>query len=252
MAHSPEQGVRYSQGNKDIGAARNFSWEFAVPQNKFWDDLPYTAGRNFLSLFEPGEQPSLDDDDNADSNALSRPDKLRLLLKLLRERLARKDADAAPRSFYDVDYQAWDKTWLAIAGIQHELRDFAAEEQTLRMLIERRKDSSNLSHLHSLSGLLLEKGAYEEAERTETVVRDWLDSKLGRESPQSLGARRMIAQAVWMQGRRAEGERLMAEVGAIIDETAEDSPYAVYRDQQREMTKELMEKLRAEGRTAEK
>ncbi|KAK4240938.1 hypothetical protein C8A03DRAFT_30907 [Achaetomium macrosporum] len=251
MAHPPQQGVRYSQGNKDIGAARNFSWEYAVPQNKFWDDLPYTVARNFLSLFDAGEQqPSFEDDD--ESSVLSRTEKLQLLLKLLRERLARKDADAAPRSFYDVDFQVWDKTWLAIAGIQHELRDYAAEEQTLRMLIERRKDPSNLSHLHSLSGLLLEKGEYEEAERTETAVRDWLDSKLGKESPQSLGARRMIAQAVWMQGRQAQGERLMAEVGAIIDETAEDSPYAVYRDQQREMTKELLEKLRAEERAAGK
>jgi hypothetical protein len=116
MAPTPEQGVRYSQGNKDIGAAHNFSWEYAVPQNKFWDDLPYTVGRNFLSLFEPGEQqPSFDD--GSENSALSRTDKLQLLLKLLRERLAGKDAEAAPRSFYDVDYQAWDRTWLAIAEI---------------------------------------------------------------------------------------------------------------------------------------
>ncbi|AEO70430.1 2af7a199-4405-43fb-abde-30e69e36a884 [Thermothielavioides terrestris] len=243
MAQSSE-AVRYSQGNKNIGAARDFPWEHAVPQNRFWDDLPFTVGRNFLSLFGADEQPPPSFDD-AQSGALSKTEKLQLLLKILRERLATKEADAAPQTFYDVDYEAWNKTWLAIAGIQHELGD-AAEEETLRMLIERRKDPSNLSHLHSLCGVLLNQGRYREAETSEVAVREWLDGKLGRESPQALAARRMIAQAVWMQGRRAEAEQLMEEVGRIIERTADDSPYAVYRDQQREMTDELWEKLRKE------
>ncbi|KAK4044835.1 hypothetical protein C8A01DRAFT_31021 [Parachaetomium inaequale] len=99
------------------------------------------------------------------------------------------------------------------------------------MVIERRQDRSNLSHSHSLAGVLLETGRYEEAEREETAVRDWLDGRLGRESPQALGARRVVAEAVWRQGRREEGERLMREVEGIVEGTGEDSPYAVYRDQ---------------------
>jgi hypothetical protein len=243
MAQSSD-GVRYSQGTKDIGKARNFSWEYPVPRNKFWDDLPYTVARNFLSLFSQDEQPPSFDD--AESIALNKTQKLQLLLKLLNERLASRDAAAAPQSLYGIDHQVWERTWLAIAGIQHELQD-PAEEQTLLMLIERRKDPSNLSHYHSLSGFLLDKGRYAEAERFEAPVRDWLDSKLGKESPQSLSARRILVQAVWMQGRQAEGERLMVEVDDIIRKTSDDSPYAMYRDEQRALSQELWAKLKGEG-----
>jgi hypothetical protein len=209
---SPPHGVRYSQGNKDIGAARRFAWEHPVPQNKFWDDLPFTVARNFLSLFTSEEDPPPSFNDDTEHSELSREDKLRLLLQLLHDRLARLDAGAAPQSLYDVNYLTWDRTWLAVAGIQHELGDLAGQEQTLRMLIKKRKDASSLSHLHSLSGLLLEQGRYAEAKNQEAAVREWLDGKLGREAPQSLSARRIIAQAVWMQGRRDEAERLIAEI----------------------------------------
>jgi hypothetical protein len=238
--------VRYSQGTKDIGAARAFSWEFPVPRTAFWDDLPFSVARNFLTLYTSPEDgqtlPSFDDAGN-----LSYDEKLQLLLKLLQERIAAKDAAAAPQTFYDVDYPAWDKTWLAVVSVQQKLGNTTAQEETLRMMIAKRKDTSNLSHLHNLSALLVQEGKYEEAEKSEVEVRDWLDSKLGKESPQSLSARRIIAEAVSRQpGRKAEGEKLLDGVDEIIAGTGEDSPYAVYKEEQSKMTKELREKLAGE------
>ncbi|KAK4044836.1 hypothetical protein C8A01DRAFT_31022 [Parachaetomium inaequale] len=119
MAQPPqEQGVRYSQGaNKPIGAAAvTFSWEHPIPQTKFWDDLPYTVARNFLSLFDAAASddppPSFDDDDGnsggAERSTLSKTEKLQLLLRLLHDRLASRDRDAAPHSqtFYEADCHA--------------------------------------------------------------------------------------------------------------------------------------------------
>lgn len=86
---------------------------------------------------------------------------------------------------------------------------------------------------------------YQEAESTKMAVRDWLYAKLGKELPQALAARRMIAQAVRMHGRRVEGGQLMVEVGDIVETTPDDSPYAVYRNQQRELTEVMWDKLKA-------
>lgn len=73
------------------------------------------------------------------------------------------------------------------------------EEQTIRMLIDKRKDKTNLSHMHTLSAILLGRGKYAKAEEMEGKVKVWLDGKLGRDSPQALGSRKIIAQAVWMR-----------------------------------------------------
>ena len=255
MAQPPSQAVRYSQGTKDIGAARSFPWEHPVPQTPFWDELPYPLARSFLTLFDKPDTPNPTNPpptfDDPASSALTKPEKLNLLLVLLKERLVSKEAEVAAeqKTFYEVDYSAWDATHRSIAAIQHEQHDLDAAEETLRMLIARRQgDPANLMHQHVLAGVLLDKGQYAEAERLEVPVRDWLDGRLGRESPQALGARRMIARAVWMQaGRREEGEGLMREVEGIIAGIAEGSQWGVYVEGERELTRELWGRLKGKG-----
>ncbi|TVY57994.1 hypothetical protein LSUE1_G009136, partial [Lachnellula suecica] len=193
-------GVRFSEGDKDIGSARNFSWEVPVPKCAFWDDFTYPTARNFLDLFSASEHVSIDP-----SSTLDMKSKVALLDNLLDERLAAKDAAAAPSTLYDVDYDYWKKIWLAKVSMQVEVDD-PGIEQTIRMLIARNKDPANLSYNHNLTGVLLRKGKFAEAEAMEVDVPAFLDGKLGRDSPQSLSSRRMIAHAVWKQGRRAEAE----------------------------------------------
>jgi hypothetical protein len=234
MAANP--AVRYSQNKRDIGEAKNFSWEYPVPDNKFWRDLDYVVGRNFLQCFSADEIKLLPFDDSP-----SKSDRLELLLRLLREKLSSEDAAAAPQTVYDVNYDAWEKLLLAIYTIQMQQDRHADTEQTIRTLVERRKDKSNLSHFHSLSGLLCNQGRYTEAEETEISVKRWLDEYLGKDSPQALGSRRIIAQSVWKQGpsRRAEAKELFSEVIELIN-GMDGGNYAVYQAQEMEVTEKLI------------
>jgi hypothetical protein len=97
-------GHRYSQNKKDIGEAKNFSWEYPVPDNEFWNTLDFVVCRNFLQCFSADEIERLPFD-----SILSKRGKLELLLKFLRERLSSQDAAAAPQTLYDVNYEAWDR-----------------------------------------------------------------------------------------------------------------------------------------------
>jgi hypothetical protein len=234
-------GVRYSQ-DKDIGTAKNFSWEYPVPKNAFWNDLKFVVGRNFLQSFslEEFEKLPIDPESTQDRNT-----KLELLLELLRQKLASEDALVAPETFYDVDYPAWDTLWLAIFTMQDELGHPNAE-QTIRMMFDRRKNKDNLSHLHTLSVLLFDKGEYAEAEEVERPVLVWLDRRLGKDSPQALGSRRIIARSIWKQGleRRSEADRFFLEVKEIIDGMS-GGKYAVYQDEQRETTVKMIDDLEA-------
>ncbi len=113
------------------------------------------------------------------------------------------------------------------------------------MLCERRRDRGNLSHFHTLAGMLLATGRYEEAEKMEVDVKGWLESKLGKDSPQALGAWRIIVQAVWKQGagRRKEAERLMGEMSEVI-EGMRGGTYEMYQGDERRYLKSMKESLR--------
>jgi hypothetical protein len=227
---------RYSQKQKDIGEAKNFSWEYPVPINAFWDPLDFLIGRNFLQCFSADEISQLPLDDS-----LSKDGKLELLLKLLQDELASEDKAAAPQTLYDVDFPAWDKLLLAIHTMQLRLKRLDSAESTLRELIDRRKDPTNLCHLHSLSCLLEQRGDYMGAEQTERLVKVWLDGKLGNDSPQSLGSRRIIARNLWRQGgeKRGEARRGIEEVRGLIEGSG-GGRYAVYRDEQKRITEEIV------------
>jgi hypothetical protein len=84
---------RYSQNKKDVGEAKNFSWEYPVPDNGFRNILDFVVGRNFMQCFSEDEMKQMHFDDT-----LSKRGKLGLLLNLLREKLSSQDAAAAPQT----------------------------------------------------------------------------------------------------------------------------------------------------------
>lgn len=232
--------MRYSDGKPQTNKSPNFSWEYPVPENQFWADLPFVVGRNFLSNFSVEEIEHLSIDPNS---TLGKDKKLMSLLHLLEERLAEKDLAAAPETYYDVDYAGWDKLWLGISTLQSELGHPEAE-QTMRMMCDRRKNKTNLSHFHPLAGLLVAKGKYVEGEEMEKKVKGWLEEKLGKDSPQALGASRIILQAVWKQGveRRREAEELIDDTRHIIEQMGHGQ-FGVYQEMERDMFEKLVEDL---------
>ncbi|KAK1953531.1 hypothetical protein LY78DRAFT_472977 [Colletotrichum sublineola] len=237
-----QYGVRYYRGQKDIGEARRFSWEYPVPDNDFWHDLPYSLSRNFLQSFSSEKLKRLSD---CFDDGLCRLSKLELLAELLHKELKEQEDAAASndsgQTFYDVEYTRWRAVCLAIASVQSELGQRAVAEDTLRKLHEKRRDPADLSHLHSLAGLLLAGGAYSETEKMVTDVQAWLDGCLGRDSPQALSARRVLAEAMWKQGlsRRNEAWNVLLEMRVITNEMG-TGQYAVYQDEEKEMMDKLI------------
>jgi predicted Zn-dependent protease len=174
--------------------------------------------------------------------SLSDMEKHELLLKILNEKLEAGDKAAAPKTLEEVDHKAWDDVMLAVVTMQGQLNRLSDQEATLRLMIDKKADPTNLSHFHNLAEALLRQGKYAEAEDMETKARDWLDGKLGKDSPQSLGARKIIAEAVWKQGRVEEARGLLGEMEQIIEEGGEGT-YGIYMEEQRETLGRAREEL---------
>lgn len=173
-------------------------------------------------------------------SSLSNDEKYELLMKLLEEKLEAGDGD---KRLYETNYQQWDGIWLGIATMRARLG--MDDEETIRMLVERRKDKTNLSHLHNLSAVLLKKGKYAEAEEKAEKVKEWLDGKLGRDSPQALGSRKIIAQAVWKQGRVEEAKGKFKEMEELVV-GGMDGTYGVYMEEQEEILRKAIKDLEGE------
>ena len=104
----------------------------------------------------------------------------------------------------------------------------------------------NVEHCWAVARLLTERGSpgdYEEAEKLGKKVVTTIDAKLGKDSPQSLSGRRTIVKAIWMQGRIAEAERLIAEIFQVIDGLSAGK-YAVYQEEEQGLMHELVKELK--------
>ncbi|KAI0151868.1 hypothetical protein GGR57DRAFT_470582 [Xylariaceae sp. FL1272] len=228
-----------SQTHEETVKVRDFPWEYPIPNNKFWADIPLAPARTFLQSFSAGELAKLPIDPDS---TLEVDRKLVLLLALLREQLAKKEADSAPDSLYDADYATWEKIHMGIFSSQRSLKDNDAAEVTVRMLIDRRKDRSNLSLLQSLDFILMDSGKYGEVEQTEQKIIEWLNGRLGKDSPQALGSRRILAEARWYLGEKKKADDLLDETKKLAESMA-DGQYAKYRDVEVEAVVKLAHKL---------
>ncbi|KAI0966356.1 hypothetical protein F4678DRAFT_466671 [Xylaria arbuscula] len=100
------------------------------------NDLHSTTARNFLGSFSAEDTAKL-------PSTLEPRQKLELLSTLLQDQLA--EAASKPPSLPDPDFATWEKLHFGIYPRQNELGDYVPAKARLRMLVERRKDKSNLS-----------------------------------------------------------------------------------------------------------
>lgn len=230
--------ARFSMGKLDIKDAPNFHWEYPVPVNDFWDTLKYPSARNFLTCFstEEVEQMNLEQ-----YGSLSNDKKAEILIKILRERIASKESRERP--LYIIDNALWQKLMMAIGTIYGESDQLDKQIEVAEELVEKRVDKSNVSHLHALGALLAKRGEYRRAEEIERQCTEYMDAKAGKDSPQSMSSRRIIAKAVWMQGRQSEAEKLIAEIFDLI-EASGSGKFAVYQESERKMTEEMVDELK--------
>ncbi|KAL2126157.1 hypothetical protein VTI74DRAFT_1585 [Chaetomium olivicolor] len=108
-------------------------------------------------------------------------------------------------------------------------------------------------HLHEAEQTvhhLVRSGKYKEAEETERTVCAWMDTQLslGKDSPQAINARRIIARALWGQGtpRRADAEALLAEIKEIVDGMG-SGRFSVYQEEERRLNRQMLAELEKGG-----
>ncbi len=235
---------RYSTGQVATSeAAKEFAWEDPVPVNRFWDSFEYCTARNFLGNFSDHEleQAPINPESSDDHRS-----KLQLLLRLLREKLARQEASVSPpQSLYETNHNQWYALWQGIYEMEQRL-DLPEAEQTVRMLAARKPDPNNIVPQHMLADYLVNHGKHKEAEDAEWPVLAWMEArpKLGRESPQAINARRILVQALWGQGpsRRVEAQALVTELTGIVEGMG-DGKFKVYQEEERKLNQELLAKL---------
>ncbi|KAJ7361145.1 hypothetical protein DFH08DRAFT_366501 [Mycena albidolilacea] len=217
-----------------------FDWDYDVPDTPFWRDLPFTAGRNFLTCYSPSELEDMNFD-----GTLSVPSKFAFLLSLLEARLATRKAAAAPVLLHVADYPEWARLMLGIETMQKNL-DMPEEAETLRIMLETSEGDRRVSWLNMLAGFKLRHGEYAEAERLEREVLPWMQKheRLGVDSPQALGTTRTIIEALWKQGgSKVDEARRLAEETAVLVEAMGSSKFAKYQEEERQMLRDLVAEL---------
>ena len=223
-----------------------FPWEsLQVPNDDFWNSLPYAAGRNFLQCYTQKELEQMHFD-----ISLSDREKQQNLLAQLQETLSLKDAAAAPKTLLDCDLPGWQHLMLGIATMEKLLGNIDGEEKILRTMVDN-SPKGNLSALFNLSSVVESRGEYPEAEEMAREVLPWMQSHelLGNDSPQALKCKRILIQAIWKQGRYSEARKLIEELSGTVT-AMEGGKFAKYQADEKKnlaaMEKELGEWIKQE------
>ncbi|KAK2603900.1 hypothetical protein QQS21_003935 [Conoideocrella luteorostrata] len=218
-----------------------FEWDFDVPDTPFWKDMEFTVARNFLTCYQPQdiERMKLD-------GSLCVHDRLLYLLSELQSTLSAREVAVAPQQLHVADSRTWINLLLGIATIQQFLDRPKDEEETISKLIATTEGRIQYSWLNMMSGLSLRSGNFASAEAAAREVLPVMQTheKCGPDSPQALGTTRTIIASMWKQGGAKEDEarRLAEETSALIEGMG-CSKFAKYQEEEREMLRELTEKL---------
>lgn len=232
---------RYSTGILDPNNAPAFKWEYPVPVNDFWNSFKYTSGRNFLTCFSQDE---IDDMHLEKHEDLSNKQKATILLTIIRDKIVALESPDHP--LWETDFPTWQTLMQAAISMHGELELLDEEIKAEEQVIEKRGDKSIPAHAHGLAYLLSKRGLpgdFEKSEELERNAIEWFDVNLGKDSPQALSVRRVIATAVWGQERYTEAEGLIAEMFQLI-EGSKTGEYGVYQDEERQLVNELVEELK--------
>jgi hypothetical protein len=149
----------------------------------------------------------------------STEEKAQVLIRMLQNHIVSNETNNEP--LYETDNAAWRKHMMAIGTIYVETGQLNEQIKAAEALIKYGTEDS--SHKHALAGLLTKRGDpgdFKRAEGLELPFKDTVDNQLGKDSPQSLSSRRIIAKAIWMQNRQSEAKTLIAEIYGLIDDMA--------------------------------
>ncbi|KAK4155423.1 hypothetical protein C8A00DRAFT_13533 [Chaetomidium leptoderma] len=226
--------LRYSNPNVSTSvSAEQFPWESGVPVNKFWKGISWMVCIHFLGNFTTEELLILPID-AAITAGLNNKEKIQLLLKILQDR---SSGGAIP-----VNSKAWNRLMYAIFILQKELRLTQEAGRSIRALVAAEEGSPSIVMKQALAHQLIDEWKFTEAEGLIRPACDEIDAtSVGRNSPQGIGYRRTLLEAIWKQGveRRDEAFEMEEEIIARIEGMA-GGEFAVYVDAEREELRNLM------------
>ena len=121
--------------SKEAQQSPKFPCDYDVPNNAFWSSLDYKVGRNFLQCYnEPGISKM------TFNESFTNDEKLKALRTIPSHTLDEKEAQSAPKLFYDADYHAWLTMKFALSTMERYLGDHTAEEAITREAYENGPD----------------------------------------------------------------------------------------------------------------
>ncbi|KAJ6037109.1 hypothetical protein N7540_001388 [Penicillium herquei] len=219
---------RYSSAEKT-----NFAWETAIPIAPFWDTWTYQEAYPVLTAITAEELEPYDLDANYGTASLEK--KYAVILDILREKLHREETKGAtPEEFYTTNYKSWGYVWLAIASTNSNLGRVNEAEAAYRILVARQQDPNNIVPLYNLSAFLIQHTTrYAEGKALALQSVGWLDKRVGKASPQSIGVRKNIAKADWKQGNLEEAEKMITEIFELV-EGLKETKFLMYAEDEKE------------------
>ncbi|KAK0648013.1 hypothetical protein B0T16DRAFT_312337, partial [Cercophora newfieldiana] len=229
---------RYSNPAVDASpSAQLFSWETPVPINPFFDGIPWVICSSFLHNFTPSELSTLPID-TTNAAGLNANDKIALLLKILQEKFASDDVKKGSKE--------WRSVLGSISFLQQKLGLVKEAGESIRTLIAAEQNGPGIALKQALGHQLINEGMYVEAEelmRPACIEVDGPD-RAWKYSPQSVGFRRTLLEAIWKQGvgKREDAEDLVEEIKELI-EGMRGGEMEVYVDDERETLEKLLGEL---------
>ncbi|PWY79744.1 hypothetical protein BO70DRAFT_362877 [Aspergillus heteromorphus CBS 117.55] len=130
---------------------------------------------------------------------------------------------------------------MAISGIDRDLGRLNDAERGLRLLVA--AEPENLALVYNLASFLVDETSQYEAARGYALrLRDGLDGKLVRASPQAIGTRKTLATVSWKEGEMDRAKAEIEEVWKCIDEL-KGTRFEVYEEEESVSAREWLDGL---------
>lgn len=246
MSNSSTPAVRYSNPAVDASpSAQRFSWEYPVPVTPFWDGLEWVICAAFLRNFDSTELSTLPIDP-ANTSGLTDKERISLLVELLQNKLTHITAAGGEEV---KGSKKWNSLLNSIGFLQHKLGLVKESGITIRTMVASEKEGSTHGIISkaAMARQLIDERNFAEAEelmRPACIEVDGPERKW-KYSPQSVGYRRTLLEAIWKQGeeRRKEAEELVEEIKELI-EGMNGGKMEVYVESERETLEKLLGELK--------
>jgi hypothetical protein len=206
-ARDPKWGVEVCQQEP------SFSWDLQTSTDPFFADIDPKDTNIFVRIFSEDDIQRM----NLPKGELTVTEKISKLQDLVTQRLEDKERAAAPKTLKEVDYPTWQALESAVGTYRSKVEgDYKHSEKVFAERLA--NDLKDVSAIHNLAFVRGKQGNWFEEEKLARRSLAMLEvhESLGKDSPQALGARKMITEGMWKQGRKHDAKAYGKETATVI------------------------------------